>query len=187
MHIAAFPLLKGLPFLFCLSMAVGAALGASVVFGDYVDYEIGGGYTYYPGSGSMTLLYHNGSLNFPVHDYKQRFYAWADSDFPGATDVRLISGLYRGQSNPSQRVCLGQMVISDEQDYHSRTTWAFNTVEINSSMYEYEVLNWRYREFAGNNKNLNVDQLVYTPENTGYACGWTRKDTMHHWTTWNVY
>ena len=187
MNATAFSIWKRLPVLFCLSLAVGAALGASVVFGAYVDYEIEEGYTYYPGSSSMTLLSHDGSLNFPAHNYKQRFYAWADSDFPGATDVRLISGLYRGQSNPSNRVCLGEMAISDEDGENARTTWAFNTVEITSSMYEYELLNWRYREFSGTNKNLNVDQTVYTPTNNLYNCGWTRKDIMHHWTNWEVY
>ena len=73
--------------------------------------------------------------------------------------------------------------------YSRRAVWfqQSRAVEINSSMHEYELLNWRYREFNGSNKNLNVIQAVYTPENTGYGCGWTRKGTIYHCTNWKVY
>ncbi len=114
----------------------------------------------------MTLIsLTNDPGGFPDHNYKQRFFLWANNDFPEATQVDLQSGRYKFQSESSHTVCFNHTVIFDEQGDNAHTGYYWQHVEITSGLDDTETIDWTYDEFTGSNNTVSVNQRV-KPQST---------------------
>ena len=180
------------PLLVALGLMAGAVAGVGVAQADWADYEIEQGVNYYPGPGSSqtTLLeMENNPYGFPDHEYRQRWRMDADDDFPGATEVDILNGWYKGNGvNPSGTTCFWKTAIFDEQGRNTETTWEWARDELTASYSELYSIDWDYDGFDGQSSNLVIEQVMVVPV-TAESC-WTGANTspppVHHVSTWEV-